>query len=212
MGDDRMEPMETMELMSMGGHQTSGGQTILTAAAKKQGLEALVLEQHDGGRVEAERIPELPHEQSQTVEIANVQDPETGATRQYIVTQMCDSTSAGKQNLETIVEAIRHLEGDHLFSEESGPHQVVKEEVVESCIIDDPDMEIQMTLSSPPCQLQHHKRQHHKQLATGSGSCWAAVSPLCSASLPLSPLVSNPTNGPGCLAVAHGPEHPCHRF
>lgn len=34
--DDRMEPMETMELMSMGGHQTSGGQTILTAAAKKQ--------------------------------------------------------------------------------------------------------------------------------------------------------------------------------
>merc|ERR1719447_451226 len=148
--DDRMEPMETMELMSMGGHQTSGGQTILTAAAKKQGLEALVLEQHDGGRVEVERIPELPHEQSQTVEIANVQDPETGATRQYIVTQMCDSTSAGKQNLETIVEAIRHLEGDHLFSEESGPHQVVKEEVVESCIIDDPDMEIQMTLSSPP--------------------------------------------------------------
>ena len=33
-------------------------------------------------------------------------------------------TGAGKQNLETIVEAIRHLEGDHLFSEESGPHQV----------------------------------------------------------------------------------------
>jgi len=138
--------METMEVMSLG--QTHG-QTVLTPGAKKQGLEALVLEQHDGGRVEVERIPELPHEQSQTVEIANVQDPETGATRQYIVTQMCDSTSAGKQNLETIVEAIRHLEGDHLFSEESGPHQVVKEEVVESCIIDDPDMEIQMTLASP---------------------------------------------------------------
>lgn len=42
--------------------------------------------------------------------------------RQYILTQMGDNTS--KQNLETIVEAIRHLEGDHLFSEESGPHQV----------------------------------------------------------------------------------------
>ena len=127
-----------------------------------------------------------------------MQDPETGATRQYIVTQMCDSTSksltewinildfnlsknlsvslsrtvhqwaqrtadhpdvvctnlstelstdssqsvhqwahrtavhpdvvyqSGKQNLETIVEAIRHLEGDHLFSEESGPHQVIQ--------------------------------------------------------------------------------------
>ena len=34
------------------------------------------------------------------------------------------TAGAGKQNLETIVEAIRHLEGDHLFSEESGPHQV----------------------------------------------------------------------------------------
>ena len=32
-----------------------------------------MLEQHDSGRVEVERIPELPHEQSQTVEIANVQ-------------------------------------------------------------------------------------------------------------------------------------------
>jgi transcription factor AP-4 len=147
--DERLETMESMELMSMGGH----GQTILTAAAKKQGMETLVLEQHDGGRVEVERIPELPHEQSQTVEIANVQDPETGATRQYILTNVCDSTS--KQNLETIVEAIRHLEGDHLFSEESGPHQVVKEEVVESCIIDDGDMEIQMTLASPGTQVNY---------------------------------------------------------
>lgn len=128
------------------------GQTILTPAAKKHGgIETLVIDQSgrlpsiiqcamkgDGTRVEVEQIPrlsELTNETTQAVEIASVQDPETGATRQYIVTQMCDSTS--KQNLETIVEAIRHLEGDHLFSEESGPHQVVKEEVVESCIIED---------------------------------------------------------------------------
>ena len=57
---------------------------------------------------------------------------------------MCDTTS--KQNLETIVEAIRHLEGDHLFSEEAGPHQVVKEEVVESCIIEDNGNVVEMTL------------------------------------------------------------------
>ena len=44
--------------------------------------------------------------------------------RQYIVTtQMNDTTS--KQNLETIVEAIRHLEGDHLFSDQAGPHEVI---------------------------------------------------------------------------------------
>lgn len=138
--------------------------TILTPAAKKQGQgDTTILLQADrlpsilqcamkgeGNRVEVERLPhlsELAHEghHHQAVEIASVQDPETGATRQYIVTQMCDSTS--KQNLETIVEAIRHLEGDHLFSEESGPHQVVKEEVVESCILDE-DTVVEMTLSS----------------------------------------------------------------
>ena len=35
---------------------------------------------------------------------------------------MNDTTS--KQNLETIVEAIRHLEGDHLFADQAGPHEV----------------------------------------------------------------------------------------
>lgn len=153
--------------------QESLGQTVLTPAAKKQGppsvagsgtgLETVVIDQSgklpsiiqcvktgDGGRVEVEQIPrlsDLPHDTVQAVEIANVPDPETGVTRQYIVTtQMCDTTS--KQNLETIVEAIRHLEGDHLFSEETGPHQVVKEEVVESCIIEDNGQVVEMTLPS----------------------------------------------------------------
>lgn len=148
------------EYIETTGHTTT---TVLTPAAKKQGantqLDTILLQadrlpsilqcamKGEGNRVEVERLPhlsELAHE-GQAVEIASVQDPETGATRQYIVTQMCDSTS--KQNLETIVEAIRHLEGDHLFSEESGPHQVVKEEVVESCILDEETM-VEMTLSS----------------------------------------------------------------
>jgi len=138
---------------SSGENYNQTGQTVLTPAAKKQGLETLVLEssvgggaklpsiiqcvKNDGGRLEVEQVPRLADmPQTQALEITNVQDPETGVTRQYIVTTgMCDTTS--KQNLETIVEAIRHLEGDHLFSEEAGPHQVVKEEVVESCIIED---------------------------------------------------------------------------
>ena len=37
---------------------------------------------------------------------------------------MNDTTS--KQNLETIVEAIRHLEGDHLFADQAGPHEVIE--------------------------------------------------------------------------------------
>eukprot|EP00092_Neocalanus_flemingeri_P001319 GFUD01001409.1.p1 GENE.GFUD01001409.1~~GFUD01001409.1.p1 ORF type:complete len:467 (+),score=87.55 GFUD01001409.1:104-1504(+) len=137
------EHVETSEPMDY-----NQGQTILK---KQGGIETLVIDQSgklpsiiqcamkgDGTRVEVEQIPRLSdmtHETTQAVEMCSVQDPETGATRQYIVTQMYDSTS--KQNLETIVEAIRHLEGDHLFTDESGPHQVVKEEVVESCIIED---------------------------------------------------------------------------
>lgn len=166
----------TDEMEGEGGGYPAGtpvSQTVLTPAAKKQGpappagtapgLETVVIDQSgklpsiiqcvktaEGGRVEVEQIPrlaDLPHDTVQAVEIANVPDPETGVTRQYIVTtQMCDTTS--KQNLETIVEAIRHLEGDHLFSEESGPHQVVKEEVVESCIIEDNGQVVEMTLPS----------------------------------------------------------------
>ena len=87
------------------------GQTVLTPAAKKQGLETLVLPEpglvapapaaaklpsiiqcvkEDGSRVEVEPIPRLADlaqttaadpTQTQAVEIANVQDPETGVTR-----------------------------------------------------------------------------------------------------------------------------------
>lgn len=152
--DDRVEIIEGMEGV---------GQTILTPAAKKQGqhqMETIVLQaadrlpsiiqMKDGNKVEVEHLPrltEFSHDGTQAVEIASVQDPETGATRQYILTQMSDTTS--KQNLETIVEAIRHLEGDHLFSEESGPHQVVKEEVVESTIsLNEDSTMVEMTLPS----------------------------------------------------------------
>ena len=74
------------------------GQTILTHAAKEHGgIETLVIDQSgrlpsiiqcamkgDGTRVEVEQIPrlsELTNERTQAVEIASVQDPETGATR-----------------------------------------------------------------------------------------------------------------------------------
>ena len=42
------------------------------------------------------------------------------------------SAATSRQNLETIVEAIRHLEGDHLFNDEiSGSHkgQLVEVEI-----------------------------------------------------------------------------------
>jgi len=54
--------------------------------------------------------------------------------RSFIVTTgsgvgVAGNAGANRQNLDSIVEAIRHLEGDHLFSEDS--HKVVNEEVVE---------------------------------------------------------------------------------
>jgi len=155
--DDRVEIIEGVE---------GFGQTILTPGAKKQGtnpaMDTIILQtgdrlpsiiqcaMKDGNKVEVEHLPrlsEFSQDGTGALEIASVQDPETGATRQYILTQMCDTTS--KQNLETIVEAIRHLEGDHLFSEESGPHQVVKEEVVESTIsLNDDSTMMEVTLPS----------------------------------------------------------------
>ena len=73
------------------GTMTLSGQTVLTPAAKKQGVETVLPSiihcvKGDGGRVEVEPIPRItevaaPDQQPQTLEIANVQDPETGVTR-----------------------------------------------------------------------------------------------------------------------------------
>jgi len=52
-------------------------------------------------------------------------DQMDGVERSYTVTTAAGNNS--RQNLDSIVEAIRHLEGDHLFSED----RVVKEEVVD---------------------------------------------------------------------------------
>ena len=96
-------------------YQTTAGQTVLTPAAKKQGIETLVIDNNAvaaapggqklpsiiqcvnsvskseaGGRVEVETIPRIsdlplpPPDPTQTqteLQIANVQDPETGVTR-----------------------------------------------------------------------------------------------------------------------------------
>lgn len=72
------------------GTMTLSGQTVLTPAAKKQGVETVLPSiihcvKGDGGRVEVEPIPRITEvaapDQPQTLEIANVQDPETGVTR-----------------------------------------------------------------------------------------------------------------------------------
>jgi len=86
-------------------------------------------------KVEIETIPNLMSTESSTV----MDKGHTSSARSYIVT-----TSSSKQNLDSIVEAIRHLEGDHLFTnhdsatltlsasgEVTGPQQVASEEVVE---------------------------------------------------------------------------------
>merc|ERR1712117_7739 len=58
------------------------------------------------------------------------------------------ASAPGRQNLDSIVEAIRHLEGDHLFSEDS--HKVVKEEVVEY------STPIQVQATNLSSSSQHH--------------------------------------------------------
>jgi len=70
---------------------------------------------------------------------SSIEKESSSTSRSYIVT-----TSSSRHNLDSIVEAIRHLEGDHLFTapesatltvsssgEVVGPQQVAGEEVVE---------------------------------------------------------------------------------
>lgn len=70
------------------------------------------------------------------VNVTPVSTQQPPSTRSFIITtaspaaaNAAAASAPGRQNLDSIVEAIRHLEGDHLFSEDS--HKVVKEEVVE---------------------------------------------------------------------------------
>ena len=49
------------------------------------------------------------------------------ADQRYIVTTATTATASSRQNLDSIVEAIRHLEGDHMFSED---HRVGLELIV----------------------------------------------------------------------------------
>lgn len=76
-------------------------------------------------------LPSMPLPLAAAVKVTDsselvIRDPMDGVERSYTVTAAAGSNS--RQNLDSIVEAIRHLEGDHLFSED---RQVVKEEVVD---------------------------------------------------------------------------------
>ena len=63
--------------------------------------------------------------------VTPVSTQQPASTRSFIVTTASASNAAAaaaaapsaRQNLDSIVEAIRHLEGDHLFSEDS--HKVI---------------------------------------------------------------------------------------
>jgi len=75
-------------------------------------------------------LPSMPLPLAAAVKAADsselvIRDPMDGVERSYTVTTAAGNNS--RQNLDSIVEAIRHLEGDHLFSED----RVVKEEVVD---------------------------------------------------------------------------------
>jgi hypothetical protein len=166
-----------------------------------------IIQVKDDSKVEVEHLSRLAEfaaadvSKGTALEITSVQDPETGATRQYILTtqvvgwpegethhsflghphqtQMGSDITGPSKNLETIVEAIRHLEGDHLFSEETGPHQVVKEEVVESTIsLNEDSTMMEVT-------LPHHLTSHLTSLPS--------LTSLPQVQIPVSTLVSLPT-------------------
>ncbi|CAD7078965.1 unnamed protein product [Hermetia illucens] len=62
-------------------------------------------------------------------------------------------TSTSRQNLETIVEAIRHLEGDHLFAENTGvTEQQKKQQVTTQAQVVTVQQEVPLALTNKPSQ------------------------------------------------------------
>lgn len=55
--------------------------------------------------------------------------------------------STSRQNLETIVEAIRHLEGDHLFSDDPSP-RCGQQQHLSSSVMDEPTQEVPLALTT----------------------------------------------------------------
>lgn len=86
-------------------------------------------------KVEVERLPSP----------TSASDDVTPQARLYLA-------STSRQNLETIVEAIRHLEGDHLFSDDPSPRcsqqQQQQQQHLPSSVIDEPAQEVPLALTT----------------------------------------------------------------
>ncbi|PNF42499.1 hypothetical protein B7P43_G08751 [Cryptotermes secundus] len=80
-------------------------------------------------KVEVERLPSP----------TSASDDVTPQARLYLA-------STSRQNLETIVEAIRHLEGDHLFSDDPSPRG--QQQHLSSSIMDEPAQEVPLALTT----------------------------------------------------------------
>jgi len=89
-------------------------------------------------KVEVERLPSP----------TSASDDVTPQARLYL-------PSTSRQNLETIVEAIRHLEGDHLFSDDPSPHCGQQQHLTGS-VMDEPAQEVPLALTThnKPTQAQ----------------------------------------------------------
>ncbi|GFG38358.1 hypothetical protein Cfor_05703, partial [Coptotermes formosanus] len=89
-------------------------------------------------KVEVERLPSP----------TSASDDVTPQARLYL-------PSTSRQNLETIVEAIRHLEGDHLFSDDPSPHCGQQQHLTNS-VMDEPAQEVPLALTThnKPTQAQ----------------------------------------------------------
>ncbi|OXU30590.1 hypothetical protein TSAR_016607, partial [Trichomalopsis sarcophagae] len=119
-------------------------------------------------KVEVERLPSP----------SNSLDDGTPQTRLYLA-------NTSRQNLETIVEAIRHLEGDHLFSDEpaqdvplaltnkpSGSTVVKKQRILHADVND--FLLFHKTTTTAPPQQQQQQQQSSTTSSTSSNSATTA--------------------------------------
>lgn len=89
------------------------------------------------------RLPTVVVDAEPKVEVERLTSPVTSGDE-------VSTTSTSRQNLETIVEAIRHLEGDHLFNDIPSPPTATTTGTSSAChrVIEEPVQEVPLALTT----------------------------------------------------------------
>lgn len=139
-GSPQSHPAPTTIVIQGPNHSFSGNQPIQLRTAQGQIIKVETAGKRTGGRVAAVKAGSNPAAIALPIEmpyISNTGSGDMNNKNNTVTVQILNgndqaqaSHTQSRHNLETIVEAIRHLEGDHMFKDDSESAVYDEEEVV----------------------------------------------------------------------------------